>query len=155
MIKRDEMTARRFSLQSTTADQFISAANVELNRAERYRVFISLTIFDLGFLAESADSRQGALVEQISESVRDSIRACDYAALLDDSHLAVLFPETPRQGAETAVRRLTGTIRDKLKEVVGEAPTEIIPVEMASYPDTAGAKALTVFLKEFADKRLN
>ena len=71
---------------------------------------------------------------------------------LDHKRLAVLFPETPRQGAEVATRRLAELVREQMSEVTGKQFNKTVPVEIASYPDTGGTKTLDEFLKEFAER---
>ena len=149
------MATRLASIDSIAPRAFIDRAGIELSRAERYRVFVSLSLLDLGFARNYMEEGFPEVVQKVVEMVRGRIRACDYVALLVDNSLALLFPETSRQGAEVASRRLGEFIRDQLSDVVGERIKEIIPVEMASYPDTAGAKTLAGYLDELADKSRN
>lgn len=136
-------------------NSFIDRAGIELHRAERYRVFVSLTVLDLSLVGEFLGDRFPAVMENLSGLVRSSIRACDYIARLDDSRLALLLPETSRQGAEIAVKRLSEIIRKHLSETVNEDVREVIPVEIASYPDTGGAKTLAGFLEELTNRSRN
>ena len=134
---------------------FINRAGIELHRAERYRVFVSLTVLDLEFVRRAVGERLLMVMKDLSELVQSSIRACDYIAQLDDSHLGLLLPETSRQGAEIAVKRLSDVIRGHLSKVLNEEVREVIPVEIASYPDTGGAKTLAGFLEELSHKSRN
>ncbi len=148
------------SYSMTATDQkmpnsFISRAGIELHRAERYRVFVSLTVLDIGFARQAAGERFPVVMEKLGELVQSSIRACDYIAQLDDSRLGLLLPETSRQGAEIAVKRLCEVIRSRLSEAINEEITEVIPVEIASYPDTGGAKTLAGFLEELTSRSRN
>ena len=43
-----DMAGSRMTVDSSRCDAFVQRVEVELNRAERYRVFVSLTVFDLG-----------------------------------------------------------------------------------------------------------
>lgn len=147
-------TPRITSLQ-TTPGTFAERVGVELNRAERYRVFVSLTVLDLGAVREVAGEDASRILDRLIETVNSSIRACDFAALLEGHCLALLFPETPRQGAEIASRRLAGIIRSKLEELTGQKTGGLIPVEIVSYPDTAGAKTLNHFLEDLVRRSRN
>ena len=149
------METPRISSFNATAGNFADRVGVELNRAERYRVFVSITTLDLKAVKDLAGVQATEICDRLMETVSGSVRACDYVALLEDSCLAMLFPETPRQGAEIASRRLAGIIRDKVLELTGHAADGLIPVEIVSYPDTAGAKTLDRFLEDLAQRSRN
>ena len=144
-----------FVTDQQVPNSFINRAGIELHRAERYRVFVSLTVLDLGFVKQVAGERFPSLMEKLSGTVQSNIRACDYIAQLDDTRLGLLLPETSRQGAEIAVKRLSEVIRHNLSEVIHEDVREVIPVEIASYPDTGGAKTLAGFLEELTIRSRN
>ena len=149
------MLTQHRATTETGASVFLSQAGVELNRAERYRVFVSLSVLDLEPFRDMLGNQFEQAVETLVNDVRGGIRACDYVALMGPHCLAVLFPETSRQEAETAAKRTAELIRRRVSELSGEAISETIPVEIASYPDTAGAKALGEFLRELTDKSQN
>ncbi|MCP4685872.1 MAG: hypothetical protein GY867_10565 [bacterium] len=134
---------------------FFSRAGIELHRAERYRVFVSLTVLDLDFVKQAAGDNFPAVMENLGGLVQSSVRACDFIAQIDDSRLGLLLPETSRQGAEIAVKRLCEVIRSHLSAIVDEEIRDVIPVEIASYPDTGGAKTLAGFLEELTNRRRN
>ena len=142
------METPRTFIDPPASGAFAERVGVELNRAERYRVFVSLTVLDLKVLKEMSVNDIPTTMQSILKKVNSSIRACDYAALVGEHDLALLFPETPRQGAEIASRRLADIVRDSLRELSGLPAEGVIPVEIASYPDTAGAKTLTTFLED-------
>ncbi|MBD3258915.1 diguanylate cyclase [candidate division GN15 bacterium] len=148
------LTRHRSPVEGATAG-FLSQAGVELNRAERYRVFVSLSVLDMGPFKEHLGESFTETVTKLVAQVRSRIRACDYASLVGPDCLALLFPETSRQEAEIAAKRTAELVRQHLSEAVGHEIAEKVPVEIASYPDTAGAKALAEFLQELADKSRN
>jgi GGDEF domain-containing protein len=150
-----DMAGSRMTLDKSCSSTFIQRVEVELNRAERYRVFVSLTVFDLGPVREIAGDKNHEVLTDVSVQVRELVRACDYVALLHDHCLAVLQPETPRQGAEIAAKRLATMVKDRLVARLGEDANRAIPVEIASFPDTAGARTLNGFLEELAQKSQN
>jgi len=133
-------------------EEFIERAGIELHRAERYRVFVSLSVLDMGSIADQLGDEFSSCASTVAEALSNVIRKCDYATCIDDTCLAVLFPETPRQGAEVATRRLTDLVKEKLFETTGKEISRTLPVEIASYPDTGGTKTLDDLLKEFAKK---
>ncbi|MBU0983715.1 MAG: GGDEF domain-containing protein [candidate division Zixibacteria bacterium] len=149
------MESRFVPVREISPRAFIDTAGVELHRAERYRVFVSLSVIDLDFVRSLAGDKFDEAKQRMVKAVRESIRACDSVALVGEHCLSVLFPETSRQGAEIAIRRLSDLVRSELSSLVGREVKDVVPVEMASYPDTAGAKALSVFLTELADKNRN
>lgn len=134
---------------------FADKVEVELSRAERYRVFVSLSVLDLTPAGAVAGDRTLEVLREVMRQVKSAIRASDEVALLHDHCLAVLLPETPRQGAEIAMKRLTELVKGKLVESLGAGLDRVIPVEIASYPDTAGARTLTGFLEELEQRNRN
>jgi hypothetical protein len=46
-------------------------------------------------------------------------------------------------------------VRDRLLELTGDQTDVVIPVEIVSYPDTAGAKSLTNFLDDLVSRSQN
>ncbi len=142
-------------IQNLPQDAFFDLAVVELKRAERYRIFVSLAVLDLTFLHQSFGEKAGQIVARLAGLIAQSTRASDSASLLENNRVALLFPETSRQNAGIAARRITSLIRTWLKEHEGQIADEMISVEMASYPDAGGTKTLTNFLEELAAGRQN
>lgn len=134
---------------------FLSHAGVELKRAERYRIFVSLVVVDLAGIQNTLGGPLSETSVELLTVLRGHIRASDIASLVDDTSLALLFPETSRQGAEAAGRRLVEMIRKHLVERTGQVADQVIPMEMASYPDAAGARSLAAFLEELAHTHRN
>jgi hypothetical protein len=149
------MPNSRMAVDLSQCGAFAEKVAIELNRAERYRVFVSLTVFDLGAVCEVAGEKTTVLLHDLSDRVKELVRACDHVELLNASCLAVLQPETPRQGAEISAKRLTAVVKSRLIEELGREADRVIPVEIASYPDTAGARTLTGFLQELTQKNQN
>ena len=135
---------------------FLARAGIELSRAERYRIFICLTELDLGFTREIfGEEESRRLMERVHEVVRNNVRDCDYSAFVNGYSLCLLFPETSRQGAEVASRRVSEVIRKELARHTDRPMETVIPVELASYPDAAGAKTIKEFLKELQKRSQN
>lgn len=121
---------------------FLDKIEVEMQRAKRYRIFLSMVVFDLSSLS------QGLTMSTLLERVQGKIRAVDDAALLGVKKLGILLPETTRQGAEMAAKRLSQVVRESFSQQAQELSSDLIPVEMASYPDAAGARTIPEFLQE-------
>lgn len=131
-----------------TDDSFFERVDLELRRAERYRLFVSLIVLDLS-LVRSLDRDDGLqLVGDLLQEVGKNIRVMDNASVTTGYRLALLLPETSRQGAEIAARRLSELVRGSLTQRTSGRIDDTIPLEMASYPDAAGAKTITDFLRE-------
>lgn len=134
---------------------FLTLAEIEMRRAERYRIFVSLLVLDLSILQELVPQRTTELVERLVGLAAARIRCTDSIAATDPYRVALLFPETPRQSAMMAAHRLTEMVRGVLAEETGKPVDAIIPVEIVSYPDAAGAKTLSKALQDLAQRSRN
>ena len=135
-------------------DSFMNQVGLELKRAERYSIFVSLLLFDLSTIIKENDT-SNEVIASILTRIAAQIREMDNAALVDDNKLALLFPETDRQGAEIASKRIVEAIKGQLKQLFDHEPNDIITAEMASYPDAAGAKSIKDFMAEYAENMKN
>ena len=136
-------------------ETFAERVGVELRRAERYRVFLSLTVLDFGPARDQSGAEAKEVMEDLAEQIQEVVRACDYVELLGESCLAVLLPETKRQEAEIVAHRLADLVTGRFSKSSRVSIKETVPVEIASYPDTAGAKTLSEFLAELVAKGQN
>jgi len=135
------------------SDVFINQAGLELRRAERYRIFVSLVVLDLSF-KDAGDQLQDVFAgSTISDVIERNVRSSDNYSFLGDRSVAILFPETSRQGAEVTARRVSEAIRDEVKKLSGNGFEDVIPLEMASYPDSGGARTIAEFLAVLADRK--
>ena len=141
--------------QPRTSQSFLTVADIELKRAERYRIFVSLLVLDLSFLPEMLGNAAEETVEALTQLARSRVRCTDSVTLMSSNRIALLFPETPRQSAMAASRRLTELIRLALSEKVGKTVDVMIPVEITSYPDAAGTKTLAKALQELTANSRN
>src|SRR5512140_2455944 len=94
-------------LQNSPYIHFLALADLELKRAERYRIFVSLIVLDLSLVGRHFSSDAESIVAQIADLAEHKIRCTDTATVVDNHRIALLFPETPRQNAMIAARRLT------------------------------------------------
>ncbi|UCE23237.1 MAG: hypothetical protein JSU74_07985 [Candidatus Zixiibacteriota bacterium] len=138
-----------------TEDLFLDRVNIELKRAERYRIFVSVIVLDVGFVQSSFPNQTSSVMTELRSVIQKNVRAIDNVSLLTPSKLGLLFPETTRQGAEIASRRISDLVRTRLSELSNQDYEQVIPLEMASYPDAAGAKSITDFLREYSEKNIN
>ena len=135
---------------------FLNRAGAELHRAERYRIFISITVIDLAFVREMIGERgMGQLVEAVGRMIRQQVRACDCVSDLPEDCFGLLFPETTRQGAEVALKRITEMVRDEVRRMTGNAISQILPKGLASYPDAAGAATVSQFVEDLQHRSRN
>jgi len=137
-------------LKGETRTEFLTKAGIELERARRYKVFVSASVLDLSPAGKALGLVNSPARLRVGDGIKKLIRSCDYAAYLGADNIALLFPETSRQGAEIVTKRITKLIQDELSMGAGGVSNEIIPVEIASYPDTAGARSLSELLTELS-----
>ncbi len=138
-----------------TEDTFFTRVGTELKRAERYRIFVSLIVLDVSAIQSTSAGDRSSIVNDVVGYVQQHIRAIDGISLLGPNKVAMLFPETNRQGAEIASKRICELMKLRLSELNGSRFDQVIPLEMASYPDAAGAKTITDFLTEYSGINLN
>ena len=135
---------------------FIDKLQRELLRAERYRIFISLTVVDFSSIKKYINSNEQKRFDKILNIVRDNIRNIDCASFVTDDQIGLLFPETSRQGAEIVARRIVEIIKESFADIPGlKQAKEVIPMEMASYPDTGGTKPIKDYMEEWLQKSTN
>ncbi len=134
---------------------FLDIVGTELKRAERYRIFISLIVLDVDFIQTAFPRQSESILDDIMDVVQKHVRAIDNISMLSSYKVGLLLPETTRQGAEIASKRISEIIRNKLSELKDKKLDQVIPLEMASYPDAAGAKSIADFLQEYSERNLN
>jgi GGDEF domain-containing protein len=126
---------------------FFSLVQNELKRARRYRVFLSMVVLDLRQASVGEEAGNGSGKLDLTDLLAENVREIDCVADLSERVVGVLLPETPRQGAEIVGRRMTELVRSHLSLEESAADTGI-SMEMASYPDTSGAKTIADFIRE-------
>ena len=134
---------------------FARVLDLELKRAERYRIFISMIVFDLSLVKEVTNGGTESVIDGTVELIRKNIREIDNVVAMSGCRVGLLFPETPRQGAEIVSKRLTELIRTYISGLVKSDLGELIPLEMVSYPDAAGAKSMSSYLEELLASKRN
>ena len=130
---------------------FTEIVGSELKRAERYSIFVSLGVMDLSSARKDSNGASQDILSSLLQVVKKNIRDVDSVSYINGCKLGLLFPETPRQGAEKVVKRVAELVRQHLIETgTLQGSGDIIPLEMASYPDAAGAKTITEIIQEWS-----
>lgn len=134
------------SVLSTTSphNAFTRKVQLELKRASRYRTFISVIIVDASAAVAMAADAESAM-KRFSAAIRQNVRETDEMAMLEGYKIGLLTPETSRQGADIAARR----VAELIKATAGETETAV-PVEVASFPDAGGNRTMAEFIEELA-----
>jgi GGDEF domain-containing protein len=145
----------RLGLRNVSSDSFLNKVDIELKRAERYRFFVSIIALDLSFTRSLFGEHSTEIVGNVLRTVQTNIRIIDDVSVIGEHRLVLLLPETSRQGAEMAAKRLSDLIRSSLSRHAEKEIDEIIPLEMVSYPDAAGAKTIEDFLQELSRSSSN
>lgn len=127
------------------------AIQLELKRAERYRIFVSLLAFDMGFAYDSQAGQSRVALTELEHIVRGHVRTIDQVSAVGDRKLVLLLPETSRQGAEVAARRVVHFLREHLAQKSEVLRDQVIPLEMASYPDAAGTRTIADLAQELKE----
>lgn len=143
---------------------FVSNCWTELRRAERYHVFVSLAKFEIHPAGSVRKSDSSSDSQTIAEKLARVVRASDAVSFVNGNAVVVLFPETPRQGAEVATRRLQATIAEAIGlnvgldtngEMIARTPSgsfaalSALPsAQLSSFPDAAGARTIPDLLNE-------
>jgi len=130
-----------------TEATFFGQVQNELKRARRYRVFLSMVVLDLRQVPLSESFGNGSGTKDLTDLLTENVREIDCVADLNDRVVGVLLPETPRQGAEVVGRRMTDLVRSHFSLQDSGADSGI-SMEMASYPDTSGAKTIADIVHE-------
>jgi len=118
---------------------FHEQLEVEVNRAQRYDLNLSLIMIDLDHFKKFNDSyghlEGDTLLRKIAQILKSSLRETDYVARYGGEEFAVILPETNKAGASFAAERVRKTISEQTFGEVGEKMT--ISLGVASYPDDA------------------
>ncbi len=150
------MTTQNISkIHADRGDSFINNVGVELSRAKRYSIFVTMSVFDLTDLLSSHVQGDDIESENIIQIIKNQVRDIDQVSYIDETKLGLLFPETPRQGAEVVIKRISAVIKNSLLKNMKSESDEIISIEIASYPDAAGARTINEILEEWQEKNKN
>lgn len=135
-------------LKISEVTKFVEQVDLELKRAERYRVFMSLLIYDLSLITK-ASKFQSEKIGNLKTKLVKKMRVIDVVAQIDETKIALLLPETSRQGAELASKRLGAEINNWMKEEFTITMDHIVPKQIASFPNATGSDTIDQFLEEY------
>ncbi len=98
---------------------FVQATELEMSRADRYQTIFSVVVLDIpaDSLYPLARRQRTRLLRDIGRVLRDSVRTVDRAIHARDEQrhrLAVVLPETAREGAGIFTNRLTDRLSEYL-----------------------------------------
>jgi len=122
---------------------FQEQLEVEVKRAQRYDLNLSLIMIDLDHFKEFNDSyghlEGDSLLRKISQILKSSLRETDFVARYGGEEFAVILPETNKERASIAAERIRKTINE---QTVGEGGVKMIrSLGVASYPEDACLRA--------------
>lgn len=122
---------------------FRSAVQAETRRARRYLQKASVVLFDVDALA-SLNAAVGELVadrllKEIAILLRNKIRDIDLAARPAEDELALILPETDRNGALLVAERFRSEVESHFshREAAGRPVRLTVSGGVASYPEDA------------------
>jgi len=127
----------------------------ELKRAERYRIFLSLVVINLGPIVDTTaeisrdEQRRTKLIHELQQVIKTASREIDYVSNSGRLKVGLLMPETSRQGAEAATRRVIDQLNRFCSDYFIDNDDYLVPVEISSFPDASGARSIASYLEEF------
>ena len=135
---------------------FANRIKYELKRAERYRIFVSFLVFDIGSVLKMIDGpladddkARKEFLRSVNSVIRGSVREIDAVSNDDRIKIGVLCPETSRQGAEAAAKRIQTILGNYCTDHFGNSRDYLIPVEISSFPDAAGNRSIASYFEEY------
>ncbi len=136
---------------------FQHALDVEIRRARRYSLQLSLLILDLDFF-KSVNDIYGhpvgdMVLAQAGRCIRRVVRDSDLACRYGGDEFAVILPETDRLGAHAVGERIRRRVRGTFssKPIDGKIVSMTISGGLSSYPDDGVAPEVLI---EKADQAL-
>jgi hypothetical protein len=144
--------------EQSGGSNFAGRLKYELKRAERYRIFVSFLVFDIGSILEkvgdlsaAGEQIQKGFVNSVKSIIRHSVREVDAVSNGSGIRIGVLCPETARQGAEAAARRIQTVLGSYCADHFKSSKDYVIPVEIASFPDAAGNRSIASYFDEYVN----
>ncbi|PKK84167.1 MAG: hypothetical protein CVT49_05050 [candidate division Zixibacteria bacterium HGW-Zixibacteria-1] len=135
---------------------FAGLINYELKRAERYRIFLSLVVLNVGPILElggngllSKEPEKEKFLGDLRETLKGTIRDVDLLSGHTGFKIGLLLPETPRQGAEAAARRISELVYGFCSDYFKKPADYLVPVEISSFPDASGARSIASYIEDF------
>jgi GGDEF domain-containing protein len=150
----DKNSSRIMELGTESHQRFLERTQLEISRAERYCLFLSLIMVDLSEFARAMVNRQGQLkvdldtvCSQIEAGLRNSLRLSDVISTFEKNRLGILLVETSKANVDNVRKRIEVFVRDYLKGGLGLPFEPPLEVRTASYPEESDRfSALTSLL---------
>lgn len=122
--------------------RFLERTQLEISRAERYCLFLSLILVDLSDFARATVNRQGQLkidldtvCGQLEAGLHNSLRLSDVISTFEKNRLGILLVETSKANVDGVRKRIETFVRDYLKGGLSLPFEPQIEVRTASYPE--------------------
>jgi GGDEF domain-containing protein len=122
--------------------RFLERTQLEISRAERYCLFLSLIMVDISDFARATVSRQGQLkidldtvCGQLEAGLRNSLRLSDVISTFEKNRLGILLVETSKTNVDCVRKRIEAFVRDYLKGGLSLPFEPPLEVRTASYPE--------------------
>lgn len=129
----------------------VQDTDLEMARATRYQTLFSVVLveFPASVLGELGRRQRASALKGLGKILRESVRTVDRVihAFDGDRHrLAVVLPETGREGANVFASRLVDWVADYLRQ--RSAPTDAVNHQLFTFPDDEAA--IRTLREEFA-----
>jgi hypothetical protein len=138
--------------------EFAEHIGYELKRAERYRYFVSLVVFNVGPIIDLGGNGQLRLegqrtdfVDQVRNVISKIAREVDAVSNRNNTKIGLLLPETSRQGAESAARRISDSLNQFCTDYFRKQSDYLVPIEISSFPDAAGTRSVASYMEDFSN----
>jgi len=156
MKHKDGVTTNQIAEFHRSHKIFGLRAKQELKRAERYCEFLSLVIIDITSLSKFTEKtnkitkKTQGLQRNLEDMVREGVRETDIVSQFENNRLALLLPETPKEGADCAYKRLKEEIKAFASSFFRIPQEWEAPAEIVSFPDKEdGRERFLAFAQRF------
>lgn len=119
---------------------FLQDTEVELSRAKRYSTVFSVVVVDIpDSVLDSVDRRKHArALRDLSRALNEAVRTVDRVAYVIDGtthRLAMVLPETPRDGAIIFTKRFALRVTAIVNALGGSMDVDDIELDIMTYPE--------------------
>jgi hypothetical protein len=123
---------------------FLQDTDLEMSRSRRYRTMFSVTVADIpaSALEPLARRQRTGTLRQLGRLIGDSVRTVDRAVHSSDNghhRIAVVLPETGREGARVFTDRFVQRVADYLRRRGATITPDRIRHQSLSWPDDEAA----------------
>jgi hypothetical protein len=120
-------------------ENFLSRANQELLRAQRYLSFLSFVSIDTKKLHASDENKSinpnTEIYRKLKKHIRNTIRQTDIISGFSNGNICILLVETNKEGVSVVKERLDESIKYFLHEVAESALNWRVTMTSGSFPD--------------------